>query len=75
MSRAQWIEREHIRRLIGDARPSSRFATQSYRSHGSFSQLVSSTRAVYLYSFVKTPLKLKWFTEKFWKPAALSIRR
>jgi len=49
MSRAQWIEREHIRRLLGDARPFSRFATQPYGSHGSFSQMGSSTRAVYMY--------------------------
>ena len=31
MSRAQWIEREHIRRLLGDdTRPTSLFATQPY---------------------------------------------
>ena len=29
MSHAHWIGREHIRRLIGDSRPSSQFATQA----------------------------------------------
>ena len=35
---AQWIGRERIRRLIGECtRPSSRFVTQAYGSHGSLS--------------------------------------
>jgi hypothetical protein len=50
MSHAHWIGREHIRRLIGECtRPFSQFVTQPYRNHGSFSQLGSSTRAVYMY--------------------------
>jgi hypothetical protein len=41
----------------------------------SFPQTGNPTRAGYTYSIVKTPLKLKWFTEEFCKPAALPIRR
>jgi hypothetical protein len=53
VSRSQWIEGERIRRLTGDCPfPPSRFATQPYGSHGSFSWTDSPTRTAYMYSIV-----------------------
>jgi len=65
VSQAQWVGRDRIRRLIGEpAHPTSLFATQPYRSHGSLSCKGGSTKAATIHSIVKTRPGLKWFTKK-----------
>ena len=66
MSRAQWIKREHIRRLIGDdARPIVAVRNSAVLKSWLFLSNGQLHETVYMYSIVKTPPKLKWFTEKF----------
>jgi hypothetical protein len=53
--------------LIGDARPFSRFATQPYGSHGSFSLMGSPTRATVIYYYRLDAAEAEMVHRKIWE--------